>query len=284
MKISILFDRIRWEEKALYSAAKKMGISFNLVDAKKSCLNIVEESDLENFGDIALQRCISYFRGLYLTHILENQGIPVINSSKVSLTCGNKLLTTLALAKAKIPTPKTFVAFTPKSALKAINMLGYPAILKPIIGSWGRLIAPLKDTQSAKAILESREQMSNALQKIYYIQEMVTRPSRDIRTVVIDDQIIAAIYRYAPRGDWRTNIALGGSAAPCPITDELEEVVLRAAKIIGGGVLGIDAMESQEGIMIHEANSTVEFKGAASATGIDIAGKILEYAVRRLKK
>jgi len=283
--LSLIYDRIRVEEKELISAAERLGVNLKLVDAKTFHFDLNSlEKEKSVFGELALERCISYFRGLHITAILENAGIPVINSFKTSSICGNKLLTTLTLIKAGVPTPKTVIAFTLEEALKALDEIGYPAVLKPIFGSWGRLIAPLKDRETALALLEHREEMSNPLYQIYYIQEMVERPPRDIRTVVVGDEVVAAIYRYAAPDDWRTNIARGGRAEPCKLTPELEELVLKAARAVGGGVLGVDAMESPDGILIHEVNSTVEFKGAMMATGVDIPSKIIDYAIKQVKK
>ncbi|MBS7623305.1 lysine biosynthesis protein LysX, partial [Candidatus Bathyarchaeota archaeon] len=238
----------------------------------------------ESYGNIILQRCISYFRGLHITAILEMCGLPVVNSFNASLVCGNKLLTSLALAKAGIPTPATYVAFTPQAALETIEKIGYPAVIKPVIGSWGRLVAPVNDRATAEAILEHREQMNSSLLQIHYIQEMVQRPPRDIRTIVVGEEVTAAVYRSASPGTWRTNVALGATTEPCPLTSELEDIALRAAKAVGGGVLAVDSMESPEGIVVHEVNSTIEFRGAAAATGTNIALKIIEYLVRISKK
>jgi [lysine-biosynthesis-protein LysW]--L-2-aminoadipate ligase len=202
----------------------------------------------------------------------------------VASMCGNKLLTSLSLAKAGIPTPKTVVAFTIEEAMKALEEMGYPAVIKPVFGSWGRLIAPLKDRETAQAILEHREEIGNPLYQIFYIQEMVERPPRDIRTVVVGEEIAACIYRYSTPGDWRTNIARGGKAEICPVSGEFRELVLKAAHVVGGGLLGVDAMETKSGIVIHEVNSTVEFKGAMSVSEVDIPGDIINYALGLSKK
>ena len=284
-KITLLYDRIRVEEKELINAAEKRGVHLKAVDAK--ALHVVAsdlQADKELFGDVILERCISFFRGLYLTAVLESKGITVINNFETANICGNKLLTTLALAKAGVPTPKTVIAFTPEEAEKALEELGYPAVIKPVFGSWGRLVAPLRDREMAQYILEHRAEMGSPLHQIYYIQEMVERPPRDIRTIVVGDELVAAIYRYAPPNEWRTNIARGGKAEPCPVTPELEELVLKAAKAVGGGVLGIDVLESPRGLLVNEVNSTVEFRGAMSATKIDIPGKIIDYALEKARR
>jgi len=183
-----------------------------------------------------------------------------------------------------VPTPRTVLSFTEEGALKSLEILGYTAVLKPVTGSWGRMIVQLKDREMAQAMFEFREQMNGPLNQIFYIQEMVKRPPRDIRTIVAGDEIIAAIYRYAPEGEWRTNIAVGGKAELCPVTEELEDVVLRAAETVGGGLLGVDAMESPKGILVHEVNNTVEFKGAASVSQTDIATSIVDYIKKQIRR
>ncbi|MCQ5340955.1 MAG: lysine biosynthesis protein LysX [Candidatus Methanomethylicia archaeon] len=283
--LSLLYDRIRTEEKLIINTAEKKGIELRPIDVKDLHLVITDPNkDKEIFGDIAIERCVSYFRGLHLTAILEGKGIRVINPYSIMSICGNKMLTSILLAKNGIPTPKTIVAFTKEEALKAIEEIGFPAVIKPVFGSWGRLIAQVKDKDIAQVILEHREEINNPLYQIYYIQEMIERPPRDIRCIVIDNEIIASIYRYSSPEDWRTNIARGGRAEVCNLTEDMKEIILKTSEIIGGGVLGIDAMESKNGIVIHEVNATVEFKGAMSATGIDIPGKIIEYALKLTKK
>ncbi|MCW4033716.1 MAG: lysine biosynthesis protein LysX, partial [Candidatus Bathyarchaeota archaeon] len=239
---------------------------------------------IDKFGDIVLQRCIGYFRGLHFSAMLESKGISVINSFNTSLLCGDKLLTSLQLSKAGIPTPKTYVAFSMESALDAISKIGYPVVVKPIIGSWGRLISLVKDRESAEAVFEHREMMNNSLLKIYYIQEFVKRPPRDIRIISMDDEAVTAIYRSSTSDNWKTNVALGAKVSPCKITDEIEEIAVKTSKVLGGGILAIDAMESEDGILVHEVNSTIEFKGAATASGKDIGNKILDFVVRKCKK
>lgn len=284
--IGLVYDRIRWEEKELIRASKEAGVPLKPVDAKKVYINLFDSAKVlqEVFESIVLQRCVSYFRALHITAILESMGLAVINPFNVSLTCGNKLFTTLALTKAGVPTPKTVMAFTPQAALKALDLMGYPAVLKPVVGSWGRLVALIKDRESAQALIETREEIRNALLRIYYIQEMVKRPPKDIRVIVIGGEVVVAYYRHAPPDDWRTNVARGGVSKPCPITQDLEQVALKASEAVGGGIVAVDCMEGPEGVLVHEVNGTIEFRGASSTTDVDIASKIIDYAVRMAKK
>ncbi|RLF11335.1 MAG: lysine biosynthesis protein LysX [Thermoprotei archaeon] len=281
MKVAILYDRLRWEEKALLDALKSRGVEVEMVDAK---VRVAVPGKMTTIGDIVLNRCLSHFRGLYWSAFLEAEGVRVVNSFWTSLIGGDKLFTSLELAKNGIPTPRFVVAFTVEGAMNALNEIGLPAVVKPVVGSWGRLLALLRDYEHARAIFEHREHLEAILHNIFYLQEYVEKPSRDIRSLVIGDEVIASIYRYAPEGDWRTNIALGGKAEVCTLGEEEEEVVLKAAKAVKGEVVGVDSLESDKGLLVNEINTTVEFKGAFSATGVDIPGKIAEYLIKEAKR
>jgi len=283
--IGLLYDRIRWDEKALINASKKANVAIKPIDCKKIYIDLEDSGDIEKrLGSVVLQRCVSHFRGLHVASILESMGLSVINPFQVSLVCGNKLYTTLALIKAGVPTPKTMMAFDPEAALEALDAMGYPAVLKPVVGSWGRLVSIVKDRESAEAIIEAREEIRNSLLQIYYVQKFVERPPRDIRVLVIGDEVVAASYRYSSKGEWRTNVARGGVSKPCPMTPELEDVSIKASKAVNGGVVAVDCMEGPDGLLVHEVNSTVEFRGLSSTTNIDIAGKIIEYVVEAAKR
>ena len=280
--ITIIFDRLRWEEKELLDKASKLGYNAKLVDAKDLVFSTHDGS--RSFGSVVIQRCISHYRGLYITACLESLDIPVINRYHVAEICGNKLLCSLALVKDDVPTPKTQFVFSAEKAIEVASNLGYPIVFKPIVGSWGRLVIPIKDRDMMESIVEMREEMPNPLSKIYYLQEYIKRPPRDIRAIVVGDRVITAVYRYAAEGEWRTNIARGGKAELCPITKELEDVCLRAADAVGGGVLGVDIMEDESrGLLVHEVNNTVEFRGAASVSSVDIAQEIIRYAMKVVK-
>jgi len=218
---------------------------------------------------------VSHYRNVYSTAALEGLGHDVVNSFRTAWMSSDKLFGSVALARAGVPTPKTRVAFTEEGVLKALSELGYPAVLKPVVGSWGRLAAKVKDEDFAKAIVEDREFMHPSYQ-VYYLQEFVKRPQRDIRTFVVGGRTIAAIYRVSV-GDWRTNTARGGKAEPCKITKEIDDISLKAAKAVDGDFVGVDLMESPRGLVCHEVNNTTEFKNSVPATGIDIPGMVVDY-------
>ena len=277
-----MYDQLRPDERLIIDAAKREGIDLALYDTDQLAWDVTSTHDGIELADAFLQRCMSYFRSIHVTATLEARGKPVINSFKASSTCGNKLIASIALSRAKIPTPRTFVAFTQEASLKALQQLGYPAVLKPVVGSWGRLVAQLKDPESATAILEPREYM-HPIQQVYYIQEKIKRPERDIRCYVVGDQAVAAIYRNAPPGEWRTNTARGGVAENLPVTPELEELSVRAAEAVGGGAFGVDLMETESGFVVHEVNHTTEFKNTVRVTGVDIPKLLLQYAISQAK-
>jgi [lysine-biosynthesis-protein LysW]---L-2-aminoadipate ligase len=285
MKLAITFDRLRIEEKELQKEAEKAGCKSELIDVRKLSFNITGKKINGSFGDVVLQRCISYYRSIFLARILENFGIQVINSTKVSEACGNKLVTSMLLAKAGVPTPKTYVALDAESVFETAEKVGYPVVVKPFTGSWGRMVDIAKEPQTLGTIVEYRESMQSPVEHMYYLQEYVKRPPRDIRLIVAGDEVIAAVYRNAPKGEWRTNVARGGTTTGFKLNKEIEDITLRAAKAVGGGILGVDAMETKDhGYTVHEVNNTVEFKGAQAATEHRIAKKIVEYVMREAKR
>ena len=285
MQLCIIYDKVRFEEKALYEKAQQKGVKAQIVDGKT--ITITTESKKKDFalGDVIMQRSVSHYRGLYLTACLEFLGLNVINKFKVGETCGNKLITSLVLAKHKVPTPKTHFSFSAENALETIKKIGFPIVLKPIVGSWGRGVFPLRNSEVASMIVEMREEDDSPLSRIYYVQEMIDRPPRDLRCIVVGDQIVTAIYRYSHQDEWRTNVARGGKAELAPITSELEDLAIKAARAVGGGILGVDMMEDKErGLIVHEVNNTVEFHGAASVSRNDIPGAMIDYALMVAKR
>jgi [lysine-biosynthesis-protein LysW]--L-2-aminoadipate ligase len=284
-KVCIIYDKVRFEEKALFDKAAEKGLQAQLVDAKTVTVSTDSRPGDLALGDVVMQRSVSHYRGLYLTSCLEFLDYPVINRFQVAETCGNKLVTSLVLAKNNIPTPKTQFAFSAEQAMDLIQKTGLPLVLKPIVGSWGRGVFPLRDEETASMIIEMREENDSPLSRIYYVQEMIDRPPRDIRCIVVGDRVVTAIYRYSAESEWRTNVARGGKAELAPITKELEDMALKAAKAVGGGILGVDLMEDKaRGLVVHEVNNTVEFRGAATVSTTDIPGAMIDYAARIARK
>jgi len=282
VKVSITFDRLRWEEKALKDAAESLGLQAGLIDVKGLVFEIPKRPP--EIGDVVLQRCISHYRSLLVSQTLEGAGVPVINRHSVAEVCSNKLATSIALARAGVPTPRTFLALTSEAVESAADKLGFPLVLKPFTGSWGRMVTIVRDKETLNSLIEYKEELANPLEQMYYMQEFIKRPPRDIRVIVAGDSIVACVHRYAPEGEWRTNVARGATSKAFRPDKELKETVLKAAEAVGGGLLGVDAMESSSGYMVHEVNNTVEFKGAQSAVETDIPARIMQYVAHSVKR
>jgi [lysine-biosynthesis-protein LysW]--L-2-aminoadipate ligase len=276
MRIGILCSRIRVEEKLIFEALDRRSLRYELLDDRELVLDMQRRS-LEY--DVILERCINHSRALYALRILEDWGLKCVNAYTVADTCGNKLLTSSALARAGVPSPRTLVAFTPESAMRAIETLGYPAVLKPAVGSWGRLLSKVNDREAAEAVLEHKQVLGTYHHSIFYIQEYIHKPKRDIRAFVVGDRTIAAIYRNSEH--WITNTARGGLATNCPVTSELDELCVRGAKAVGGGVVALDILEDPErGLLVNEVNYTMEFRNSIGPTGVDIPGEIINYLLK----
>ena len=275
MRIGVLCSRIRVEEKLLIREIEKRGVDLAIVDDRK----IVFEMHRNGWDhDVVLERCINHSRALYALRILNDWGIPSVNTYEVANICGNKLLTTSALVRAGVPTPRTMVAFTPESALPAIEEMGYPVVLKPGVGSWGRLLSKINDREAAETILEHKQILGSYHHSIYYIQEYVEKHGRDIRAFVVGDETICAIYRTSPH--WITNTARGGKATNCPVTPELHEVCIAGAQAVGGGVVALDLFEDDDrGLLVNEINYTMEFRNSIDTTGVNIPAKVIDYCL-----
>jgi [lysine-biosynthesis-protein LysW]--L-2-aminoadipate ligase len=254
---------------------ERRGIATKVIDDRELVFSLERKPELG--VDVVLERCIQHSRALYALSVLETWGIPTVNTFEVADVCGNKLLTTMRLIRDGVPSPRTRLAFTPESALAAVEELGYPAVLKPLVGSWGRLISRVNDRDAAESILEHKDVLGTYIHSIYYIQEYVPKPGRDIRAFVVGDETIGAIYRYSEH--WITNTARGGKATKCEVTPELNDLCVRAARAVGGGVVAIDVLEAPEGLVVNEVNYTMEFRNSIDTTGVNIPGRVVDYAL-----
>ncbi len=276
-KIGVLCSRVRVEEKMLFTALRERGVDFERIDSRQLALGL----NGDGIGTYAavLVRCLSHSRAFYITRWLGARGVPTVSAHGAIATCGDKLLTSEALQAAGLPLPHTAVAFTPEAALVAMEEMGYPVVLKPVVGSWGRLLARVNDRDAAEAILEHKTTLGGYAHSVFYIQAHVDKPGRDIRTMVVGDEVLYAIYRRSEH--WITNTARGGEAQVCPISPEIARLSLSAAQAVGGGVLTVDLLETQDGeLLVNEVNHTPEFHGASTVVDVDIAGRIVDYVIK----
>jgi [lysine-biosynthesis-protein LysW]--L-2-aminoadipate ligase len=277
LHIGVLYSRVRVEEKWIFGAMEKRGIDYERLDDRELAFDLEQPAKWREF-DAVLERSISYTSGLYSLRVLNSFGVPTVNTASVAEVCGDKLVTSALLAQAGVPQPHVVTAFTPEAALAAIEAFGYPVVLKPVVGSWGRLLAKVNDRDAAEAIVEHKATLGSVQHSVFYIQEYIQKPGRDIRAIVVGDRVLTAIYRKS--GHWITNTARGGEGEVCPITPEIEDLCLRAVHAVGGGVLAVDLVEHpQKGMMVNEINHTMEFHAAQPISGVDIASEIVNYTV-----
>ena len=272
-KIGLLHSTIREDEKLIIREAKKKDIPLSVIDVRYQVFN---PDKWDNNIDVILDRCLSTSVGFQATLFFERIGIPVVNSSRVVQNCDNKFLTSLLLHEHKIPTVPFALVFTESQAKEAVKELGgYPIVIKPVSGSWGRLLAKVNDDHALEGIIEQKQVLGSPIQKVFYIQRYVKKPGRDIRVVVIDNIAICAIYRETSH--WITNTARGAEAKNCTINTKISDICSKTSKAIGGGILGVDIFETDAGLLVNEVNHTMEYKNVQRVTGVNIAAEILKF-------
>jgi len=277
--IGILHTTIRGDEKLIIEAAKKRNIQIKLIDVREEIFN---RKTYKCDFDVALERCVSTVKGTHATRFFESIGVAVINNSSVASVCEDKFVTSCFLQKAKVPTPDFAMVFNTEQAVKSIDeMGGFPVVIKPPLGSWGRLLAKINDIDALEAVLEHKEVLGSPQQKSFYIQQFVKKPGQDIRAFVIDGKTICAIYRDSPH--WITNTARGGVATNCPVSKEISDISKSASDAVGGGILSMDIFETDDGLQINEINHTTEFKNSEKPTNTSISGAIVDYCVKVAK-
>ncbi|WP_436936407.1 lysine biosynthesis protein LysX [Halovenus marina] len=285
MNVGVLYSRIRRDEKLLLSELRERGHTVAKIDVRDQQFDLTEPpADFEGV-DVVVDRCLATSRSLYATRFLDAYGIPVVNSAQTAEICADKVKNSLALAGADVPTPATKVAFTKETALEIIEDFGYPCVLKPVIGSWGRLMAKLDSRSAAEAVLEHKETLGHYEHKVFYVQEFVDKPGRDIRVLAVDGEPIAAMVRSSDH--WLTNAAKGADTEPFELDEEARELVAQASDAVGGGLLGVDLMEvgvdadgNPEGYTVHEVNHTVEFKALNDVTDVDVPARVVDWIER----
>jgi len=278
-RIGFLFTRLRVEEKLLLAELEG-----------RPDVEVVRINDGEHYFDISqllvdvdvvFERSVSYSRGLYVSRIFEAHDVPVVNSSMVAERCGDKYVTSQILVRSGIPTPRVLIAFDTDSALEAVEAIGYPCVLKPVVGSWGRLLARVDNREMAEAVIEHKS-LLGVQHQVFYVQEYVNKPGRDIRAFVVGDEPICAIYRASD--NWITNTARGGVATNCPMTTELRDICQRTAQAMGGGLLAIDLFETDDGFTVNEVNHTMEFRNSIETTGVNIPARMVDYVIETANK
>jgi [lysine-biosynthesis-protein LysW]---L-2-aminoadipate ligase len=279
-RLGVLISYLRAEEKSILAASRDRGIEVAPIFDRELVLDLsaptASQSGLD--FDVVLDRCVAHSRSGYTLSALKRWGVPTLNTAEAVRLCDDKAENSLVLETSGIPTPRTLIAFDVESAIRACEAVGYPAVLKPVTGSWGRLLARVNGPEQARSILEQKRDLGSFHHAIFYVQEYVEKPDRDIRAYVVGDRVLAASYRSAKH--WVTNAARGAESAPCPITPDIEDLALRSCAAVGARLAGVDLIETQDGLKVIEVNTGGEFKGLMTTTNVDIAGAIVEEAVR----
>jgi [lysine-biosynthesis-protein LysW]--L-2-aminoadipate ligase len=276
-RVAVLISRIRVEEKQQLAPLEAANAELSLINDGELIFKLGDGSSRLD-ADVVIGRSVSTARGLYALRLLQHANLPTVNSYQTAATCADKALTAAALDEAGVAQPRTRIAFTPKAALAAIEELGYPVVLKPVVGSWGRLLARINDRDAAEAVLEHKEVLGSYQHAIVYVQEYIAKPGRDIRAFVIGDETVGAIYRDSSH--WITNTARGGTATGCPVTPAMDSLCRRAAAAVGGGVLAVDLLEDPDrGLLVNEVNHTMEFHSTVPLTGVDIPGMLVDHTL-----
>jgi len=280
MKVGFLHSIIRKEEKLLLKEfGRRGGVEVVRIDDRKCSFNLhANDFDL----DVVIERSVNHSRAVHALRIFHDHGIPTVNHPDVAEICGSKFLTTQALIRTGVPTPPCYLAFTPESALEAMDKLGYPCVIKPTTGSWGRLISKVNDRDAAEAILEHKQILGSYHHSIFYIQAYVEKGGRDIRSFVVGDRCIAAIYRVSDH--WITNTARGGTAKNCPVDEDINRISVQAANAVGGGVVALDLFETPDGYSVNEVNYTMEFRNSIDITGVNIPSMVVDYVLEAGRK
>ncbi len=277
MKVGLLTTLIRTEEKLIIQALDDRKVNYERIDVRQAVFNLNDACGWRDY-DVIFDRCVSQSQAATALGVFGYWGIPCVNQADVVEVCGDKRKTTQALVAAGVPTPQTRLALTPESALQAIEEMSYPVVLKPLVGSWGRLLAKVNDREAAEALLEHKAVLGSYNHNIFYIQEYIQKNGRDIRSFVVGGETICAITRSSEH--WITNTAKGGKADNCPLTPEIEKLSCQAAAAVGGGILAVDLFESSDGrLLVNEVNHTMEFRNSIKPTGVDIPGRMIDYVL-----
>jgi len=280
LRLGVLVSYLRPEEKLILAAARSRGLDVTAVFDRDLVLDFArrEAADAGFQYDVILDRCVVHSRAAYALRVMERWGIPTLNRSAATTICDDKALCSLALEAAGVPTPRTLLAFSVDSAIAACEQVGYPAVLKPVTGSWGRLLAKVNGPDQARAILEQKTELGSYEHSIFYVQQYIDKPGRDIRVYVVGERVLAASYRNSEH--WITNAARGAVSSACPITPEIEELSWRACIAVGARFAGVDLIETDDGLQVIEVNTGGEFKGLMTTTNVDFAGEIVEESIR----
>ncbi|NBD11913.1 RimK family alpha-L-glutamate ligase [Corallococcus silvisoli] len=274
-KVDLVYTRVRTEEKLLLEALRRRDCAVNMVADSGQVLSVDRQRVSD--ADTVLMRSMSFTRARYLATFLELKGARVLNSARTISLCGDKALTCAALAAKGVPMPWAFVAFDEDACLDAIETKGYPVVTKPVLGSWGRMVARLDSRSAAEGVLAMRFGTGGAQDHVALVQEYVDKPGYDLRVYVIG-RAVGGLRRRSEH--WVTNTARGAVPERYEVPVVHAKLAEAAAEAVGGDMVAVDLLETRGGdLYVNEINHCVEFARSIEATGVPLPDLIADYVV-----
>lgn len=287
MKIGILSRSMNiYSTHRLYEAARQRGHEVEVIDHTK-CSVLIEQSNpsvlfnghrLENFDAVIprIGASVTFF-GTAVVRQFEVQGVFLANTSQSIVRSRDKLRSMQILSREGVGIPKTVFAKFPKD--DDVDMLikqvgGAPLIIKLLEGTQGLGVVLAETDKAAKSVIEA----FSGLKENILVQEFIKEAGgADIRAFVVDGKVVGAMKRQGKEGEFRSNLHRGGKGVIIELTEEEERAAINAAQALSLSVAGVDMLQSARGPLILEVNSSPGLKGIEAATGLDIAGKIIEF-------
>ncbi len=292
MKIVILSQNpTLYSTKRLIEAGEKKGHEMKIIDHSK-CDLIIEKKkpgliyqgkEIENVDGVIPRIGASItFYGTAVVRQFEMMKIFTAVESQALVRSRDKLRSLQILSRAGLGLPKTVFSNYSKDVSAIIDKAGgAPVVIKLLEGTQGLGVVLADNRNSAESILEA----FNGLQARVIVQEFIKEAKgADIRAFVIDGVVVGAMKRQGKEGEFRSNLHRGGSADIIELTDEEENAAIKAAKVMGLGVAGVDMLQSSRGPLILEVNSSPGLEGIEGATGMDIASQIIKYVERNVEE
>ncbi|MCB1042704.1 MAG: lysine biosynthesis protein LysX [Acidobacteria bacterium] len=275
VQVALVHGIVREEERLLLNA---------LTQHPVIAPRLVHESDQAQITpdntDCVLIRSVSHHHARTIAFMLERRGLLVVNPSQTIELCGDKIRTAIALEQGGVPQPRFRTAFSVDEALRRMDEVGYPLVLKPPVGSWGRLLAKVNDRDAAEALLEHKQVLGGPQHHVYFLQEYIPQAGHDIRVFIAGGTPLAAIERHADH--WINNTARGATVANRPLDEGLRNLAIAASAAVGGGLLAIDVLVSNGEYLVNEVNDRMEFKNSIAPTGVDLPQRVAEYLVQHV--
>lgn len=284
-RLVALVSGLGWHVRDLRRAADELGIAFSAIPFPQLVGRVGAGGVAVEAGGLPLTQCDGVlvrmmppgsleqviFR-MDALHRLASGGLPVLNPPGAIEASVDKYLALARIEAAGLPVPPTWVGESARAALSAFEQLGGDVVVKPLFGSEGRGLIRIGEFEVARRVFHALERVGSVL----YLQAFLPNPGQDLRVFVLGNRILGAIRRFAPGGDWRTNVAVGGRAEACRPGPDLERLALRAAGAVGARMAGVDLLIDRGGSpFVLEVNAVPGWRALAGASGVDVAVAIL---------